>query len=110
MEEEIIVCNNLELKEGESPPEYDGGVVELPEFDPACQYGMWITLKESDTNERMIKMFLAMGSFIPEELAICVRVIHKFGKTEDESIIQTIGWKYTPRIIDKCDGEARDDS
>ncbi len=105
--EELVICNNIELKEGVEPLEYDGTVIELPTFDPSKRYGMWITLKKFDTNERLIKMFLTMGSFMPVELAQCVHVIHKFGQMEDGSIIQTIGWKYMPRIIDENEGKDR---
>lgn len=99
------ITKTLELKEGETPPEYDGGIIELPEFDPAKQYGMWVTMKPFDTNERILKMFEVMGTFMPATLAMCVRIVHRFGQAEDGSIIQTIGWKYIPQIIDECESD-----
>ena len=92
--------DHLEMEEGVTPTEYDGTDVNFPVFDATKQYGLWITLKEFDTNYRVMKMFEAMGCFIPMDLSMFVHVIHRFGKTEGGEVVQSIGWKYTPIVTE----------
>ncbi len=99
IEDSLIIRRDIELREGKCPPEYDGTEPNLPVFDPTQQYGMWMSIKATDSCSRMLEMFKIRDEYIPQEYIKCVETIQK--AHEIESLGPTIGWKYTPKIKDK---------
>ena len=91
----------IELAEGVSPLEYDGTEVNIPVFAANKQYGMFVMLDRDETNERVMKMFEVMGQLIPIALSRAIIIVHQFGKTEDEKLVQSIGWKFMPSLVNQ---------
>ena len=84
----------LELLTTQRPAEYDGSKLQLPKFDETKQYGLWVSLKAIEETNRVSKMFGYILGMIPPTHQSLVHIIHRFGRLENGSLEQTLGWKY----------------
>ncbi len=89
-----------ELKEGITPIEYDGEDMDLPEFDPARQYGLWCPKGSPNAD----KMMAIAKEFIPVEYQDEIKIIDSehgtCGASDPLNQRFTLGWKYIPVFRD----------
>ena len=96
-----------ELQEGIAPSEYNGMPIKLPEFNKNQEYGMWVTVDEEGSEQKIKAMLNVMISLIPVKSLPQVEFI--FHNSDENAVTRvlgdTIGWKYTPKFHDETGGE-----